>query len=521
MAFPRSPAWMPWILPLVAAGLAAIVHAPVLERFFLHDDYLHLYRSALDGVPEFWLRPHGGHALVVWRAVFEAQRALFGLEAAAWFASVLATHCVNVALLYGATRALTRRPGIALFVASVWGVAPLARGSLSWLSVFGNVLMTTWTLWAVYEVVRVARGESRVGVFAVLRWALLMLLAANSFGMGLGVAIAFPVAVWLLLASREERPHAVAWLFALPPAAVALYLSVLAAAPELIWRPPEVADAGGYGLLRIHFQAGLVPLQAELFGRLVAYAMASVAAGPLLVVPLWLSAPAIDPVAGAAAGVATPLLPVAALLGLALAVALATRADTRARREGLAFALLAASAYAPVAFARAIAVDRFDAQIWLVPRYHYLGTALVWLALCALLPKLELGRSARRAIVLLASAWLALAVWTGHRSGADFDVPGAEESRAAFSRSKQRIETAVAGRAEGGTAVIVNRPFDAFGHAEFPGEAGIFVILAPRNERAGVAVRFEERHAPTRAAHRQVGGPRMRELLVEPGGVSP
>jgi hypothetical protein len=493
--------------PLLAALLiTAVVHWPLLDYSFVNDDYIHLYRVSLDSFPQFLLRTHGGHLLGVWRGIFWVYDAAFGLRTELWFGAVIATHLVNVALLYGSLRCLTGRATLAGGISALWGVSPLAHGTLSWLSVYPNVLLTTWVLWTLYEVVRVARRELDPSPVTALRWLLLMLAAANSFGIGLGIALAFPFVCSLLVSGSEMRGKLLLPIFAL-----------------LVVVPIEFGVVGGSsagsdmaGLSDWLFSSSRIWLVHIIpsFARLVGYGVSSASVGPLLALdPHADHMLVVGPLAGMSLEISQFIIGALALAVLGALAVLFIRADSRTRREVAAFALLVLASYGPVAVGR-----WWQPLAWVQPRYHYLGSALVWLAICPLLGALpQVSLRLRRRLTAVALVWIGLATFWSFQAVSDFAWGDSQVERRRFTVASDRIEKEILAVAPGDTAYVPNRNFRVIpqnSKEQFPGWAGLFVILHPENEFRGRYVRFVETDAELLTQVRLSGGPRMRELLV-------
>jgi hypothetical protein len=71
----------------------------ILGSYFFTDDYLGLFALANHGPWPFLVQPHGGHLLVLRNATFWLCWEAFGAHPTGWFASALATHVLNAALL--------------------------------------------------------------------------------------------------------------------------------------------------------------------------------------------------------------------------------------------------------------------------------------------------------------------------------------------------------------------------------------------------------------------------------------
>jgi hypothetical protein len=130
----------------LAPVLASVfVYAGIVGHFFWKDDFYHLFDLNNVGSLKFIFRPFYSHLLVTWKTVMVATHSLFGLDARAYFLSVLVVHAVNTALVYAIGAALSRN-GIAAITAGIWGMCPLLMSTLGWYSVFGQVLATTFVL---------------------------------------------------------------------------------------------------------------------------------------------------------------------------------------------------------------------------------------------------------------------------------------------------------------------------------------------------------------------------------------
>src|SRR5262249_51450661 len=89
------------------------------------------------------------------------------------------------------------------------GIAPIQVESLGWFAVYGHVLVATWMLLFLRDVARLHAGVDRLGPRMEGRWLFLVLAAATSFGVGLGIALAFWAIVALAIPpSMHPRPVA-------------------------------------------------------------------------------------------------------------------------------------------------------------------------------------------------------------------------------------------------------------------------------------------------------------------------
>src|SRR5262245_8787249 len=192
---------LPALLPI---ALAAFVFFPITRNYFYQDDFLHLYRIVNRGVLEVLLTPHGWHILLVRNAVFWLFYQLFGTAAACYFAAVLLTHLLNVALLYAVIRTGSDNVPLACFGAALWGTCYMNEGALGWYSVYGQVLVGTCVLFVLWRMSQVAAGAP-MPRYGPTGWVLLLVTAAMCFGTGLAVALVSPLLAWLLLPPSRAR----------------------------------------------------------------------------------------------------------------------------------------------------------------------------------------------------------------------------------------------------------------------------------------------------------------------------
>jgi len=185
--------------------LSAAVYAPILDSYFFADDFLNLVGIADRGCARFAFEPQGGHVLLARNLLMCAHYGLFGVAARWYFAVVLATHLLNVGLLFRVIHLLTRRRGVACIGATLWGVSPLHVESLGWYAVYGHVLTCTGLLIALAVFLphtdRRARGP---GTGVSIACAILLLIGATCFGTGLAIAVATPLAILVMVPAARH-----------------------------------------------------------------------------------------------------------------------------------------------------------------------------------------------------------------------------------------------------------------------------------------------------------------------------
>src|SRR5262245_23453548 len=473
---PGAPgSWPP--LVLVPLALAAWVYHPITRIYFFADDFILLASIASDRVAAFLLRPFGGHNCLGRNAVFLASYHVLGLRADLYYWSVLLTHLLNVALLFGLLHALTASALLACFGAALWGMSPLQEGTLGWYSVYGQVLAVTAMLLVLHSLARLAAAGLPLRSRTACMWLVLLLLGTTCFGVGIGVALTFPIALFLLLPDAWRRRGPRAAFVALPVVTLALYFGLRWVANRI--EPLPLEELLQEALSLSGFDA--VP---PMFAHLLGFSMAGTILGSFL--PGTYPHP-VSVIAIAAFGA-----------GLALA---AWRADWPARRAMLAMLVLDGGIYLLIALGRAQAFQQFHvppAQAASESRFHYAGSVPVTVLLCLVLQQLgQLGwlRAVPRGLALAVGLGILV---LGHRR---FGLLIDERSpcRDYFARTMREIADAVASHPEGSTAYLENlsSPRLLLGPLMpdrlFPGRAAAFVLTHRSDMVDGRRVRFIER----------------------------
>jgi len=479
----------------LAATLAAtlVVYAGVLGCFFWADDIVYLYDARNGSALEFLLIPYGGHLSWARNLLFLVLERLAGPNPAPFFALVLATHLLNVALCFAVVRLWTGSALLAGVWATLWGTSPRNAATLEWFAGHSQMVVATVMLLLLWRAgALLARGTVPTARDA---WAAVALcvLATASFGIGLGLGMVVPLAALLLFPrmSRAPRLLLLALFVILPLCYVAGQLAYAAVGTRAL------SPSGGSLLATL-------PTAVELTVRMTGTGLAGLLAGFTTTAPIAPSA----------------ALAAAAGLGLALVVALVP-SDGPTRRRLLAVALLPLAIYGITAVGRApnLKFAGGTARIVATPRYHYaapLGLAILAALLCA-----EAGRrlrvpaavgktSAALVVVIGALAWaqspwhLDDHAWIAER----VDVLLAE------------VDTAAAAAAPATPVVLPNRPFGGVGPmfmltpTVFPRFAGVYVAFRASDEVAGRPIRFAESDPAVYAALTANPQKRIARLLV-------
>lgn len=470
-----------------------MVYAPLTRAYFFEDDFPVLFELANDPLPVAILRPFLGHAHAVRNLIFWATLATFGPSAEAFQATVLAGHLVAVALLFVVALRLTDSVLVACLVALVWGTCPTSEGTLGWYSVFGHTLSTIFTL-AALAIVMKARDDPRgLTTWRIVACAILLALGATSFGGGLGLALTFPVVLWLLVSRDLARPPCVA-MGAIVVATLVAYFGQRLAFAVL----GGVHDDGLVGDILLQLPPGYA---ADLLAQFIGYGVTALVRGPFETIVPW---PALS---------STAVLALLCVLLLA-ALVLATSRDRRATAAMLA---LATAAYGAVVAGRGAQFATIGAPASVMAatlRYHYAAQAFLVLALGVGLSTL-LRRVPANVAASLVSVCV-VAVLAAHLTRPHvFDHHA--RSRAATGRALADVRRAAMAAPPASVVRVRNRAFEGTQFAgrspeRFPGIAALFVIFEPDDVIAGRRIVFEASQDLVAAAQRRGG--RIATLLV-------
>ena len=505
----RSEFW--GVLPALLAGF---VHWGVLGGDFRSDDFVHLFRIENFGFVDFVLQSYGGHLLLVRNAVFFLEHWLFGLDAFPYLVVALATHVLNTFLLF---RVLVRHvcgAVVAVVLASLWGMSPLSQEALSWLSVYGQVLASTFLLLLLDRVLSCRSGGGRPSGTQVFGWLVLLFLLAASFGTGLAVAV--PAVVWLplLLPARGVDRRLVLSLLGLAVALPLLYVSLH------LFTAPMSEASGSLRLQRSALDPDNWSLAISFAAGMVRFGLASLMLGPLVVADV--TGVVTGPFQGTSVREVLSLSRGVLWVGLCvLGVGLAT-ARGEARRRLLAFTCLALFSYGVVALGRGVLYQALVRPLWvgqIVPRYQDLPSIAVALLIGGLLARFRVGTDSLR---VLGVACVALVVLAGPYATAsrDLEFPNRQDGRAAFDRVRAQLAERIERSPRGEAVYIPNQEFSGLGRwlakgDFFPGWAGIFVIAFPADVVDGRPVFFIEGDPETRAMAARWPRTRIARLLVE------
>jgi hypothetical protein len=484
---------------VIPVALTAWVYWPLTGSWFWADDFVNMASIANDGFFRFVLRPFGGHNLLVRNAIFYTWWQLFGLHAAPYFWTVLLTHLLNVWLMFQLLRTLTASTTLACFGATLWGASPIVVGTLGWYSVFGQVVVGTMFLVVLRRLAELSRADAPLPARTAWTWYALLLLGTLCFGVGLGVALAFPVALFVMLPGAWRQPRVRIAYLALPIVTVLLYLAFRRLYP-LLFEPLPFEELTTQ-------PAGVRDLPSVLAGvwNLVCFAVSEYPRGFF-----WAGKVYPDRASSI----------VLALAGAAVA-ALVWRGGPGARRAAVALASLSVGIYFAIALGRTwlLPLPRMAAQL----RYHYVAAIPIVALLCMALQeigRLPVLRRVPRGPVLLAA--LALFAWGRTRSSFHVELNAAP--RLTVEAALKRIAGQVGPVPPGQTAYIENGTGSkvmlgpVMRDIDFPGLAAIFLITHDDDQQDGRTVRFLERDPAVLAHYRLRPESRLARLLASPDG---
>jgi hypothetical protein len=493
----KTARWHP--LALVPLVLTAWVYYPITGVFFFADDFYHLGRITDDSLLVWLLEPFGGHDLLLRNLAFLGSWQLFGLHSEPWYWTVLLTHLLNVWLLFGVLSALTASVPLACFGATLWGICPLAVGTIGWYSVYGHVMVTSILLVVLDRLARLAATGDRLPASTACLWYALLLAGTTCFGTGIGVALVFPVVLFCLLPTAWRQPGVRLAYLALPAVTLAVYFGLRTLSA---WIQPL---AFSENMHLIAARAGLRDIPLMLL-PLIGFAVGGAGLGH-----------AFDP--GRFVDARTWVMIAALVLGLGLA---AWRGDWKTRRAMIAMAALAVGVYGVVAAGRAHIYIVFHFPLVKAaaePRYHYVGTIPIVILICLVLQQVgRIGWLAALPRGLLLAVGLALLV--GAYLLSSFHIEQHPATRAYVARTFREMRDAVAASPVGTTVYIENgdtQPVIGPMLREFvPGRAGMFLLLSTNDLLEDRHVRFVERNPDVLEFWAARPKTRLATLLVAP-----
>jgi hypothetical protein len=481
---PRRAQLLAPIVPLLATFA---VWLPLRRNYFSGDDFFHFYDFVTRPLSSLLGQVWGGHLLVLYNVAFWTMFQVFGTDPRGYAWTVILTHLLNTFLVFQVIR--PHGLVLACFGALLWGTCPVLAGALGWYSVYGQVLLTTLVLSVLWSLEHVRRSGVPLSATTAVVWVVVLAAGATSFGTGLGVAAAFPLAVALVLPGSRLPPRSVLVLVVGAVVTVVGYELAVAHSPDLTpaarallvdgWRAPGVVALSvrlvGFGASALLFDA---------FGAHQRFPDWTQVAGLGVVASLLL--------AGSASG------------------------DAAGRRHLAALCVLVAGAYGAIAAGRSAVYAASSvpfATAAKAARYHYLPLALLVLLVCTAIAEIaRRGGVASRIVSVAAVLWMVVRLVV--LATAPFPIELGDQPRADVAEVFRTIEAQAARTPAGDVVLIQNRPFDVsiYVPAFLPGWAGVFVIFSPENSVDGRPVRFAVNEDDWQRT--QARGGRIAELVV-------
>jgi hypothetical protein len=195
-----------WLwLAVFAAAVAALGNLRILRQFFFADDFANLFEVANAGPWELLTKPGVGHMDIVRNGALYLSFVLFRMHASSFFAIMLASHVVNVLLVFAVARRLTGSALLACFASVLFAISPQNPGTLGWYAVYGHAIATTFVL-AILLLLLDDDDRRPIGVGRAFAIAACALGASQSFGNGAAVAVVLPIVALLLRPAVWRRP---------------------------------------------------------------------------------------------------------------------------------------------------------------------------------------------------------------------------------------------------------------------------------------------------------------------------
>lgn len=476
--------WKGALLGLLAVVLALVAYYPLIGVYFWSDDFVDMVAIENRGASHFLVSTFGGHMIFFRNLEVYLVYRLFGAQhPEGWCYLMLATHLVNVALLFRVLRTVIGSDELGALGAALWGTSPMLSEALGWIAVYGQVLSGTLLLVVLGQAMARQTEEVAVSRRSALLWCFLLLLGAMCFGGAMAAALAFPVAFFLLFERRLRSRPVLLTVAGLPVFILVLYFGwhwVYGLYEDL---PPQE------GMLRaIATSAVLPPFQ--MLGYLYAVGTSSLLRGYAFV----------------GAGYPTVIWWLTGFAA-ALAVSAFTFGGVSTRRRAAALLTLNLAIYAMIALGRAnvyrmFAVPMSEAARQL--RYHYTSTIPLVLLLAVPLGTLVRSdwmtrvRSARfgalmPAVVLV--GWLVLNGFSYAKT--TFHIRTNDDCRKYVSSTLRDIEHRIDAAAPGSNVLIPNEVLPKYctgfmGYDAIPGWAALFILFHPSDTVRGRHVSFVE-----------------------------
>lgn len=464
------------VLLAVSVAASLLVYWPVLRIYFVADDFVDMILIADQGPFHFLVSPFAGHMIFTRQVVLLSMDALFGAKHPEAYAVLnLATHALNVALVFRVTRTLTGSAELAALGAALWGTCPVLKESVGWFAVHGHLLSATFMLLVLDGLLRHHVSQTPISRGTAVRWAALLFLAATSFGGATAVAIVFPALLLIGLERPLRPPRLVLGFGTLSVLVVALYGSWNWLYSRFYEIPPDLQFIQNAATSR------LGPI-VEMFGYLPAVGASSLLSGFASIEPPY------------------PVLRWVVVALFAASVGCASVLGTVAmRRQVLVLMGVALVVYATIALGRAnlyriFGIDALEAARQL--RYHYVSTIPFSVILMLAISRLSQIKNLKRLPLVLFAGWVVANGYAYSRSG--WDINDHRDCRNYVSDAVKQMNTTIDAAPAGADVELPSPKVPPFctgimAYDAIPGWAGLFVLFFPEDEVRGHKVSFIEK----------------------------
>lgn len=499
---------------------AAVVHFRILDTFFRLDDYIHLFQIANDNFLNFLFDRFGGHLYITRNFVFYCMYKLFGTHSIYYFLIILLTHLINVYLLFEMLSMMIDDTTVASIGATIWGMSPINYVTLSWCSAFGVVMLATFFLLIIIEILRIAQGVYKLTKYRFLRLNLFGFAIASSYGFGITLVCILPVLAWILIPNKELRYKTA--LSIVPAVILSIVLFFLINYLPFITTTRDngfVFDTIRGYLLNPSF---LYPAIKFFFG-LILYSLYCMAAFPLsFIIPNTFP----NPLTNVSFSNLFITEVIVCLIVVISNLYLWNKISLHKKRYYY-FAIVALTGIYPlITIGRAqffVLFNLFSPWVATTPRYHYSGFIIMISLVCLLLSEFRLHfAKVRKIIGLVSLGIITISIYPSFQKAPLLDINLSDKERVIFNSAISEIEKEVLKYPLRSKVYLPNRLEPSFflfhpAEVDFPGRAAVYMLKFPDNELFGRRVYFVEENAEVIRKVRQRDDWRIAQLLIAPG----
>lgn len=505
---------------IIPITLSAVVQAPILSYYFKTDDFLHLFDASNSDFLQFVLKPHGGHLLFTFYSIFYLLYNLFSMNAEYYFAIVFITHLLNVFLIFHIIKNLTKRPYIAVFGSSLWGMCTINHGALSWFSVYGFIFTGTCLLWIFFDFSRLLNDKFSITKIMIVRWYLLLFAAATSIGVGFAIVSLFAPVVWLFFNGEKIRLQITRYMLPL-----ILIFPIMYVVMHLFYNENSCIPVNAFQLEAIRPVYFLDIL--KMVPGLLSYGVSSLHLGPYIT-------------CGHNGVVIGPLQGIDQIKILQISYGLAAiffcglifaiKHATHIRRcQFLSFLLLLLISYGIIALGRTWFIKHLGAPIWMgitIPRYHYIGSLIFSILSCLIIAESSFVKQLPdKRMGIFVFIWILATIVPYKYTAPHIILDHGKDSFIEYKKVISAIHKEIYQYPVDTTIYIKNRRLESIptilmkGPAFFPHWAALFIIAYSENTVEGRKVYFIEENKKLVACASKLEGTRISEILITPDQV--